>query len=86
VLDIDLNDWADREDFDLRVWPALAMLTKAAMSDGSELERYAAREVMRSLLVDPASSTVRALRSELEAKKILLKEGEIAAIVAELTN
>jgi hypothetical protein len=64
----------------------MSMLSKDAMVDGSELERYAARELIRSLLSDPSSRTLRALRAELQEKKILLKEVEIASLVAELTN
>lgn len=84
VMEIDLNDWADREDFDLRRWPEAAMLNKTAMADGEALERFAARELIRSLIADPQSHTVKALRKELETKKVLLPELTIASLVDEL--
>lgn len=84
VLVIDLNDWADREDFDVRRWPETAMLSKAAMADGEALERYAARDLIRSLIADPGSQTVKALRKELESKKLVLPEATIASLVDEL--
>lgn len=84
VMEIDLNDWADREDFDLRRWPEAAMLTKTKMADGQALERFAARELIRSVIADPQSSTVKALRKELEGKKVLLSEKTIASLVDEL--
>ncbi len=84
MLEIDLNDWADREDFDLRRWPEAAMLTKAAMETGQALERFAARELIRSLIADPKSQTLNALRKELESKKVLLTESTIASLIHEL--
>jgi predicted type IV restriction endonuclease len=84
VLEIDLNDWADREDFDVRRWPEAALITKQAMEDGEGLERFAARELIRSILVESGSKTLKALRVELQAKKVLLREAEIAELIREL--
>jgi hypothetical protein len=84
VLEIDLNDWADREDFDLRRWSEATMLTKAAMETGDALERYAAREMIRTLLLDPSARTVKALRKELEGKKVVLSEPTITSLIGEL--
>lgn len=86
VLEIDLNDWADREDFDLRRWPELAMLSKSAMATGDALERYAARELIRGLLTNPASATLQALRRELQQKKVVLGPDATASLVAELLS
>ena len=49
VFEVDLGDWVDREDFDLRVWPQMAMLTKDALVTGEALERIAARELIREV-------------------------------------
>ena len=48
------------------------------------LERFAARELIRALIVDPNSGTLKALRKELEGKKVLLTESTIASLVDEL--
>jgi len=84
VLEIDINDWADREDFDLRRWPEAELLTKEAMQTGDALERFAARELIRDLLSDPASASVKAVRRELQEKKVILSEGATASLLAEL--
>ena len=84
VLEIDLNDWADREDFDLRRWPEAAMLAKSAMATGEALERFAARELIRGLLLDPESQTVAALRGELESKKVMLPGPTLVSLIDEL--
>jgi hypothetical protein len=84
VLEIDLTDWADREDFDLRRWPEASMLTKAAMETGEALERYAARELVRTLLSDASSSSIAALRTELQGKKVLLSAQAVVSLLEEL--
>jgi hypothetical protein len=84
VLEIDLDDWADREDFDLRRWPEVSMLTKHAMETGQALEQYAARELIRELISDPTSDSVRALRNELQAKKVVLSTQSVVSLVREL--
>lgn len=43
VLSIDLADFADRDDFETRIWPAAGLLAKSAMETGNALERHAAR-------------------------------------------
>ncbi len=50
VLSVDLADFADRDDFDSRIWPAASLLTKQATLTGAGLERHAARELIRTLL------------------------------------
>src|SRR3954454_6222830 len=63
VLEIDLNDPADREDLDLRRWPEATMLGTTAIPDREALERFAARELTRSLIAD-VRSLCRARRGE----------------------
>ncbi|HWT91456.1 MAG TPA: hypothetical protein VN238_00530 [Solirubrobacteraceae bacterium] len=84
VLTIDLADWVDREDFDLRRWPEAAMLTKAAMANGEAIERYAARELIRTILSDPSSMSIKALRADLEQRKVVLDQATIVSLVDEL--
>jgi predicted type IV restriction endonuclease len=84
VLSIDLADFADREDFDTRIWPAAALLTKSAMQTGEALERHAARELIRARLTDPSSSSVGALKADLEQRKVILSPHEIVALVNDL--
>lgn len=84
VLQIDLADYADRDDFDTRIWPAASMLSKAAMVTGDELERHAARELIRTILADSSSASVNALQQELQARKVLISPSETAALLAEL--
>jgi predicted type IV restriction endonuclease len=58
VLQIDLSDYADRDDFDTRIWPAASMLSKEVMATGDDLERHAARELIRTILADTSSASV----------------------------
>jgi predicted type IV restriction endonuclease len=84
VLQIDLADYVDRDDFDTRVWPAASMLAKPAMATGGLLERQAARELVRTIIAEPKSATVKSLQKELQARKVVLSTAETASILAEL--
>lgn len=84
ILQIDLSDFADRDDFDTRLWPAASMLSKEAMATGKELERHAARELIRTILADPSSASVQSLRNELQSRKVLVSPAETAALLSEL--
>ena len=84
VLQIDLADYADRDDFDTRLWPAAAMLSKDAMTTGQDLERHAARELIRTILADASSASVTALQHELQTRKVMVSPAETAALLAEL--
>jgi hypothetical protein len=84
VLQIDLAEFADRDDFDTRLWPAAAMLTRQAMATGEELERHAARELIRTILADPTSASVKSLQQELQSRKVLVSAAETAALLGEL--
>lgn len=69
VLQIDLADYADRDDFDTRIWPAASMLSKEAMATADDLERHAARELIRTILADASSASVTALRQRTSRKE-----------------
>jgi predicted type IV restriction endonuclease len=84
VLTIDLADFADREDFDSRIWPTASLLTKEALDTGEGLENYAARELIRKLLTTPGSATLGALRRELLDRKVVLTREHISDLVDEL--
>jgi predicted type IV restriction endonuclease len=84
VLQINLADYADRDDFDTRIWPAASMLLEGGVVTGDELERHAARELIRTILADATSSSIEALRQELQARKVIVSSAETAALLAEL--
>lgn len=84
VVELDLDDWRDRDDFDRRIWPRAAMLTKTALHEGGALERWAARERIRALLADRGSRTIRALQRELRSEKVLLDAETVVALAGEL--
>jgi predicted type IV restriction endonuclease len=85
VIDLDLADYTDREEFEARLYPELALLSKEEMGRGHALERRAAQESVRDLLATPSSATLRALRQELEDKKrTRFSPQELADLVSEL--
>jgi predicted type IV restriction endonuclease len=86
VVELDLDDWIDREDFERRIWPQAAMLTKAAPREGAALERCAARERIRALLADRPSRTVRALQRELRTETVLLDTEAVVSLTSELVT
>ncbi|MCW2950835.1 MAG: hypothetical protein JWQ48_5 [Conexibacter sp.] len=86
VVELDLDDWIDPEDFERRIWPQAAMLTKAALREGAALERCAARERIRALLADRASRTVRALQRELRTETVLLDTEAVVSPTSELVT
>jgi hypothetical protein len=85
VFEVDLAGYKDREDFDVRIYPDLELLSKESMVAGDGLERRAAQEAVRELLTTPGSKTVSALRDELKNKKLIhLGENELAEVLSEL--
>jgi Type I restriction enzyme R protein N terminus (HSDR_N) len=84
VLSVDLAEFADREDFDTRIWPVANLLSKNSMQTGDGLERYAARELIRTLLTTERSAATMALKDELQRRRVLLSPLEIVALVQEL--
>jgi hypothetical protein len=84
VLSVDLADFADRDDFDSRIWPAAALLRKDAMASGNGLEQHAARELIRTVLSDPSSAPIGALQADLQARKVVLSHPEVTALVQDL--
>jgi predicted type IV restriction endonuclease len=84
VFQVDLGEYSDREDFEVRIYPELALLAKSAMKDGEGLERRAAQEAVRDLLTDPSSAAVQSLKEELATAKLAqMSEEEVAALLGE---
>ena len=84
VFQVDLGGYSDREDFEVRIYPDLALLAKTAMKGGQALERRAAQEAVRDLLTDPSSAAVQALKNELATAKLAqMSEEEVAELLGE---
>jgi predicted type IV restriction endonuclease len=85
VFELDLAGYKDREDFELRIYPNLALLSKGQMADGTGLERKAAEEAVRELLTSGDSSAVEALRDQLKEKKLIhMSTAELADIMGDI--
>jgi predicted type IV restriction endonuclease len=84
VFEVDLAGYIDREEFEVQVYPDVALLGKSEIESGNALERRAAQEAVRELLTTPTSSSVKALKNELqEAKLIQLSAEELAELLAD---
>lgn len=85
VFEVDLTDCADREEFEVKLFPDLSLLFKSAMTDGSGLDRRAAQRAAYGVLTDPASATLMALRKELADSQLAhLNNDELADLLQEL--
>jgi hypothetical protein len=54
------------------------------METGDALERFAARELIRSILIESKSATLTTLRGQLQAKKVVMNDDEIAELIRQL--
>jgi hypothetical protein len=88
VLDVDLIGFADREDFEVSVRPALQLLSRDQMeAGGTGLKSLAIREAIRETLIDTESSTLAELMAEIKEKRNLhLSADEAATITSELLS
>jgi hypothetical protein len=85
VFELDLTDHLDREDFEVKLYPDLALLSKSAMEEGTGLERRAAQQAVRDLLVNQNSKTIAALREELTASQLAhVDKKELVELLDEL--
>jgi hypothetical protein len=85
VFEVDLGEYADREDFDVRIYPNLELLSKADLAGGGGLEQRTAQEAIRSILGNPESGTMKALRQELgETKLVHLTDSELTETVGSI--
>jgi hypothetical protein len=69
VLELDLAGFADREDFEVAIYPDLALLSKNNVGSGTRLEERAAQTGIRELVTSAGSKTLAALQEELKNKK-----------------
>lgn len=87
VFEIDLAGYSDFEDFQVAIYPDLALLGKDAMGSGLGLEQRAAQEAARELLTGESTATLSALQSELKDKKAMhLSDEEVAELVGKLVG
>jgi len=87
VLLVDLTEYRDRDDFEARISPELALIAKSELESGAGLERRVALEAVRELLIVSGSKTARTLRKELdEVRKIKLSSEELSELVSELLS
>lgn len=85
VFQVDLVDCADREEFEVKLFPDLSLLVKSAMAEGAGLDRRAAQKAARDLLTTSDSAAVEALRVELaESQLAHLSSAELAELMQEL--
>jgi len=86
VFSRDLSEYRDRDDFETRIYPDLALIAKAELaSGGTQLERRVALEAVRDLLSSSTSKTIRALRRELDdTRKIRLSASELSELASDL--
>jgi hypothetical protein len=85
VFEVDLAGHKDREDFEVRTFPDLILLSKENMLAGEKLAERAAQEGVRELLTTPDSETVSALRDELkDRKRMHLTNAQLAEVLSDL--
>jgi hypothetical protein len=85
VYEVDLADYSDREDFEVSIYPDLALLSKQAMANGSGLARRATQEAVRDLLTTSGSESLAVLKGELASKNLAqIDTDELAQLLSEL--
>lgn len=85
VFDFDLAEYADKEDFAVRLFPKLEPMSREHIADEMGLERIAARTAVSDLLTSPDSDTLGALRTELQRKKLVqLTREQLSEMLGEL--
>jgi len=85
VFELGLTDHVDREDFEVKLYRDLSLLSKSAMEEGTGLDRRAAQQAVRGRLADPGSETIATLRDELAASQLAhLSKRELVELLDEL--
>lgn len=85
LFEVDTTEFVDREDFEVRLYPRLSLLSKDAIGDAAELSQYAAMTAARDLLTSESSRTVSTLRDELKAAKLIaLTTSQVAELLDQL--
>lgn len=85
VFEVDLTEYTDREDFEVKLYPELELLSKTAMCEGTGLDRRAAQQAVRDIMGNRSSRTVGTLREELaESQLAHLGKDELIDLLSEL--
>jgi len=85
VFEVDLTDYTDSEDFEVKLYPDLELLSKAAMREGAGLDRRAAQQAVRDILGNRDSRAIGTLRDELaESQLAHLGKDELVDLLREL--
>jgi hypothetical protein len=85
IFDVDIIDYEDREDFETRIYPDLALVAKEELESGTGLERRASMEAIRQLMINPRSTAVPAIQQELRTRRNLtLDPDDIADLIADM--
>ncbi len=79
VFDLDFAGYADREDFEVRLYPELELLSRDRITDTAGLERRAARQALWGILTSADSDTLGALHEELRSKRLVQFSREVLA-------
>jgi hypothetical protein len=85
IFEVDIAEHEDREDFETRIFPLLALIAKEELETGIGLERRASMEAIRQLLSDPNNESVVSVQEELRRRRnLLLERDEIADLISDL--
>jgi hypothetical protein len=85
VFEIDLAKYEDREDFDVKIYPDISLMSKKAMEEGTGLTRRAAQQAASDLLTAKDSASVKALAKELSESGLAhMSADEVAEMLREL--
>lgn len=85
VFEVDLTDYTDSEDFEVKLYPDLELLSKTAMREGTGLDRRAAQQAVRDILGNRNSRAIGTLRDELaESQLAHLSKDELVDLLREL--
>jgi hypothetical protein len=87
VFEIDLADYQDREDFEVKVYPDVSLMSKKSMKEGTGLTRRAAQQAISDLLAASNSAPVKALTKELSESGLAhLSADEVVELLSELLS
>jgi hypothetical protein len=85
IFEVNLIDYIDQEDFEVKLLPDLELLSKTAMREGTGLDRRAAQQAVRDILGNRDSRVIKNLRDELaESQLAHLEKDELVNLLKEL--
>jgi hypothetical protein len=87
VFELDMADYDDREDFEVKVYPDLSLVSKKAMVEGAGLPQRAAQQAISDLLTRKDSATVKTLAEELSESGLAhMSTDEVAEMLSTLVG